>query len=211
MQKLSLAFLLGAWIALSGCQTSVPVQVEKEDLIKPKSSANLKFTMLAKAKDVRSQGVDQVGRHTISLLMIPGPTVTTETEHLDEAIANRVRETLTSYGYTISTVDKIDQGKGPVLVIQIDDLRNYLFSWVYPLGFVWGKMELSLHLMSPDGTELWKANLEGSGGIGASIFYMAGFEGRVKSDMTANVNQIVEVVSSKEFADQLQKAQAGSR
>ena len=210
MANLFLAILVSTYFSLVGCQTSVSVMVWEDELVKPNTPANMQLNFLSKAQDVRTQAVDQVGRHTISLLMIPGPTVTTEREHLDDAIAKRVKSALQLCGYTINEVDKIKESKGPVLVVQIDDLRNYLFSWIYPLGLVWGKMELSLHLMSPEGKELWRANAEGHGGIMASLLYMSGFETRVTSDLTANVNQIIEIVSSEQFKNELRKAQSGS-
>ena len=207
MLKFRQLCLIVSMFVLVGCQSTIPIAVHQDKLIKPASPANLKFTMLSKAKDVRTQAINQIGRHTISLLMIPGFMVITENEDLEVAIIKRVRETLTSYGFAVTIVDKLEQSKDPVLVIQIDDLRNYLFSWLYPLGITWGKMELSLHLMSPDAKDLWKANLEGSSGTVPSIFYMCGFDTRVKDDLTANMNQLVEVVSSKAFAEQLKKAQ----
>lgn len=200
-----LVLMLWLSIALTGCQTAVLVRVDDADLLQPTSPTNMQITLLSKAKDVRTQAVDQVGRHTISLLMIPGPTVTTEREHLDEAIANSVKSALKKSGYSVSEVDKIDQSKSPVLVVQIDDLRNYLFSWIYPLGIVWGKMELSLHLMSPDGKELWKGNAEGHGGFMASFLYMSGFETRVQSDLRANLDQIIEMITSEEFKSVLKR------
>lgn len=209
MSKLLRATLLVGTIGfLTSCQTAIPVQVDRGALIAPKVPANLKVNLLSRAKDIRSAGVDQVGRHTISLLMIPGPSVTTEQEHLDEAISNQVREALAASGFTVTPVDKLDQARGPVVVVQIDQLRNYLFSWLYPLGLVFGGMELSLHLMSPDGRTLWTANMEGHGGMMASLFYMSGFETRVTSDLTANVNQIIQALTSEQFRAELQKAQS---
>ena len=206
MSKLHLTSVLSIVVSLAACQTTVPVRIYQDQLVRPQPPAPLQLTMLAKAKDTRSQGVDQVGRHTISALMIPGPTVTTETEHLDEAIVNRVREALTASGFSVSTVDRLEQAHDPILVIQINDLRNYLFSWLYPVGLVWGNMDLTLQLVTPEGTELWHAQTAGHSGVGASIFYMSGFETRVASDLTSNVNQILEIVSSREFEDQLQQA-----
>ncbi|MCX7113049.1 MAG: hypothetical protein NTX45_23620 [Proteobacteria bacterium] len=200
-----LTFVLPTQFVLVGCQMNVPIDIYKEDIIKPNTRTDSKLTILSKAKDARSQAPDQVGRHTISLLMVPGITVSAEPEeHLDEAIVNRLNESLSSVGYNVSLVDRVKDSNSPVLVVQIDDLRNYLFSWGYPLGIVWGKMELSLHLMSPHGTELWKANLEGHGGIMASLIYMSGFGTRVKSDLTANINQAIEAISSEEFRKALQ-------
>lgn len=192
----------------AGCQTSVPIRVNTGNLIKPTSPTDLEITMLSKAKDIRSQSPDQVGRHTASFLMIPGFTVTADKEHLDEAIAKRVKETLSSAGYAVSTVESLDQASGPVLVVQIDDLKNYLFSWLYPFAITWGKMELSLHLTTPEANELWQANLAGGSGVMPSFLYMSGFETRVASDLTSNMNQLITAVSSDEFRERLQNGQS---
>lgn len=199
MSSRLIALVVGAGIFLVGCQTAVPVRINKDALITPQSPVNLKVNLLSKAMDIRSAGADQVGRHTISLLMIPGPSVTSEREHLDEAVANQVREALELSGFAVTMVDRLEQAKGPVVVIQIDKLRNYLFSWLYPIGLVWGGMDLSVHLMSPDGRTLWMKNMDGNGGMMVSLLYMSGFETRVRSDLTENVNQILQVVTSEEF------------
>ncbi|RJP60522.1 MAG: hypothetical protein C4549_00505 [Deltaproteobacteria bacterium] len=210
MSKIRLLYLVVPLFLLVSCQTSIPIAVQKDKLVKPASPVNTNLTLLSKAKDMRSQDRNQVGRHTITVLMIPGFRVMSGQEDLEEAIVNRTMETLASLGFKVKLVDKLEQSKEPVLVIQIDSLKNYLFSWLYPIGITWGKMELSLHLMSPDAGELWKANLAGGGGIMPSLFYMSGFTTRVKDDLTKNMNQLIEVVSSKEFTEHLQKAQADS-
>lgn len=64
-------------------------------------------------------------------------------------------------------------------------------------------MNLSLHLMSPNGTEIWKAYLKGHSGIMPSLLYMSGFQTRVTSDLTANINQAIEAISSDEFRNAL--------
>jgi len=198
-------------VCFIGCQTSIPIAVDKDRIEKPSTPPDVTLTLLSKAKDVRPQDQNQVGRHTISLLMIPGPKVESGKEELSAAIVNRTFETLTSLGYNVRLVDKLEEAKGPVLVLQMDQLRNYLFSWTYPLGLTWGKMELSLHLMTPDAREVWKTNLEGSSGVVPSFLYMSGFESRVTSDLTENMNQLIRVVSSPEFKEQLRKAQAYTR
>ncbi len=199
-----LGFALPVMFVLVGCQTTIPISINKQEIVKPDTQTDLKLTILAKAKDARLQAPDQVGRHTISLLMIPGGMVTSEPEeHLDEAIVNRLTESLTQVGYSVMHVDRAKDSMSPVLIVQIDDLRNYLFTWFYPLGIVWGKMNLSLHLMSPNGTEIWKAYLKGHSGIMLSLLYMSGFQTRVTSDLTANINQAIEAISSDEFRNAL--------
>ena len=207
MKKLTKLSVIGCiFLILVGCQTTVPIAIKTDEIVKPNTKTDLHLTLLSKAKDARLQAPNQVGRHTISLLMIPGGMVTSEPEeHLEEAIVNRLTEALNSTGYSVTHVDRAIDSKSPVLIVQIDDLRNYLFSWFYPLGIVWGKMNLSLHLMSPSGTELWRANLEGHSGVMPSLLYMSGFETRVSNDLTVNINQAIEAISSEQFRIALNK------
>jgi hypothetical protein len=192
---------------LAGCQMSVPIAINQSKLIKPTSPPNIQLTMLSSAKDARTgYAKNQVGRHTWSLLMFPGFRVRTP-QDLEVEIAERTIETLTSIGYEVTTVDKLNESQDPVVVIQVDTLRNLLFAWIYPLGITWGHMKLSVHLMSPDGDTLWETRLDKSSGMGASFLYMCGFKSRVKKDFTKNLNQIIEELSSEEFVQKLKKAQ----
>ncbi|TAJ10257.1 MAG: hypothetical protein EPO61_03150 [Nitrospirae bacterium] len=188
-------------VPLGGCQTSVSVRVEDEVLAKPAAPANLKVTLLSKARDIRDKPRDQVGRHFF--LFMPGPQVKPEDERLDRAIAKSVKTALEVSGYSVATIDRLRDATGPVVVVQIDDLRNNLFIFPYPLAAGWGKMRLSLHVLTPDGKELWADVTEGHWGVMAALFYMAGFEMRVQSDLKANLNQIIAMVSSEEFKKQI--------
>ena len=192
-----------ALCASLGCQTAVSAGIDKSNLRSVGAPADMEIYLLSEAKDVRNQAVNQVGRHTISFFMIPGPRVTTIREPLVDAVANNTRRAVEVAGYRVQMVDKLREADAPVLVVQIDDLRNYNFTWIYPLGICWGKMEVSLHLMSPQGETLWTANTRGHGGFMASLLYMSGFGTRVKSDMEHNMNQVIEIVSSAEFKNQL--------
>jgi hypothetical protein len=171
-------------------------------LAKPTAQANLKVTLLSKARDIRDKPRDQVGRHLF--LFMPGPQVTPEDERLDRAIPRNVKMAFEISGYTVAMVDRLREATDPVVVVQIDDLRNYLFTApFYPLGVGWGKMRLSLHVLTPDGKELWIGTTEGHWGVMASLFYMSGFEMRVQSDLKANLNQIIAMISSEEFKKQI--------
>lgn len=199
--RLVLAGWLLLMVSLGGCQTSVSVRVDDDDLAKPAAPANLKVTLLSKARDIRDKPRDQVGRHFF--LFMPGPQVRPEEERLDRAISRSVKTALEVSGYSVTTVDRLRDATGPVVVAQIDDLRNNLFIFPYPLATGWGKMRLSVHVLAPDGKELWAGATEGHWGVMASLFYMAGFEMRVQSDLKANLNQIIAMVSSEEFKKQL--------
>lgn len=202
--RLVLVGLLFLMVPLGGCQTSVSVRVEDQDLERPTVPANLKVTLLSKARDIRDKPRDQVGKHFFMLM--PGPQVKPDEERLDRAIPKGVKTALEASGYAVTMVDSLREATTPVVVVQIDDLRNYLHTGLfppYPLGVGWGKMRLSLHVLAPDGKELWAGATEGHWGLMASLFYMAGFEMRVQSDLRANLNQIITMVSSEEFKKQI--------
>lgn len=201
--RLVLVGLLFLMLPLSGCQTSVSVRVEGQDLESPTVPANLKVTLLSKARDIRNKPRDQVGRHFF--LFMPGPQVKPDEERLDRAIPKNVKAAFEASGYAVTMVDRLREATGPVVIVQIDDLRNYLHTLLYPLGVGWGKMRLSVHVLTPDGTELWAGATEGHWGLMASLFYMAGFEMRVQSDLKANLNQIIAMVSSEEFKNQIRR------
>jgi hypothetical protein len=137
--------------------------------------------------------------------MLPAIQVTPEEGRLDRVIPQNVLAALQASGYTVTPVDKLRDASSPVVVVQIDELKNYLFSWFYPIGILWGEMELSLYLMTPDGKELWKGTTDGHSGIMGSLFYMCGFETRVQSDLKANLNQIIAMVTSDEFKRQVRR------
>lgn len=199
--RLVLVGLLLLIVPLGGCQTSVSVLVEDEDLARPAAPANLKVTLLSKARDIRDKPRDQVGRHFF--LFMPGPQVKPEEGRLDHAIAKNMKAVLEVSGYSVSTVDRLRDATGPVVVVQIDDLRNNLFIFPYPLATGWGRMRLSVHVLTPEGKELWAGATEGHWGVMASLFYMCGFELRVQSDLKSNLNQIMTMVSSEEFKKQI--------
>lgn len=182
---------------LSGCQTRVPVRVDREDLIKPAAPAGLKVTLLTRAWDVRDKPKNHLGRHMF--FGLPGPQVIPENGQLDRAIPVAVGTALEAAGYAVTVVEHLREAAGPVVVVQIDDLRNYLFALPWPIGWGWGRMQLSVHLVAPDGQELWAAKAQPNWGMMGSLVYMAGFGMRVNSELEDNVNQILGLISTEDF------------
>jgi hypothetical protein len=203
MKSLSLLLAFSLFALQIGCQTSVPVRVNPKDLIKPAVPAGLKVTLLARAWDVRNKPRNQVGRHMF--LGLPGPQVISENEQLDRAISRAVHAALEASGYSVTVVEHLREATGPVLVVQIDDLRNYLFALPWPLGWGWGQMQLSAYLVAQDGQKLTAAKALPNWGLMGSLFYMTGFGMRVESEITDNVNQIMTLISSDDFQQHLRR------
>lgn len=206
-----LCLALAGLVALvaCGCQTTVPIRLG--NLPGQATATGKTVTMLSKAADARSNPSDQVGRHTISVFMIPGPGVYARGGHLEDVIATHCRTGLQKAGYAVTTVDRVADASGPVLVPQLNYVRNYCFTWLWPLGLTFGKMRLSLILFSPRQEVLWKSDLDGRSGFGVSLVYMAGFGTATKMEMTGSVKEVMEVCSSPEFLAAIGKAQATSR
>lgn len=182
---------------VSGCQTKVPVRVDREDLVTPAAPAGVKLTLLTRAWDVRDKPRNHLGRHMF--LGLPGPQVVPENGQLDRAISQAVGTALEASGYGVTVVEHLREAAGPVVVVQIDDLRNYLFALPWPIGWGWGRMQLSVHLVAPDGREIWTARAQPNWGMMGALVYMAGFGMRVNSELEDNVNQILALISTDDF------------
>jgi hypothetical protein len=182
---------------LSGCQTKVPVRVDREDLVTPAAPAGVTLTLLARAWDIRDKPRNHLGRHMF--LGLPGPQVVPENGQLDRAISQAVGTALEASGYGVTVVEHLREAAGPVVVVQIDDLRNYLFALPWPIGWGWGRMQLSVHLVAPDGQEIWTARAQPNWGMMGALVYMAGFGMRVNSELEDNVNQILALISTDDF------------
>jgi len=205
MKKLS-TILLAAVLFLAACQYTTPIRIRERKLKLKGEPAATSIFLLSKAVDARKKPSDRVGKHLITLFMIPGPHVVAESVHLDEAVANHTKTALEIAGYTVTMVDRIEDALGPVLVVQIDDLRNYNYAYLWPISFIWGKMDTTVLIVSSQEEPLWKAQTKGHGGYWMNLVPW-GFGMRVKSDLTANLNQIIEICTSNEFKDELRQAQ----
>lgn len=196
--------LLTVWMMASfaimlmcGCQTAVPLKLG--NLPPAKRTVRKELIMLSKATDARKTPSDQVGRHTISVFMIPGPGVFTSCGHVEDVIAAHSKVGLEKAGYSVSTVEHLEDANGPVLTVQINYIRNYCFTWLYPLGVTFGKMQLSLVLFNQEKNVLWKTDLKSRSGFMPSAFYMSGFGTATKMQVTASVEEIMAACTSPEF------------
>ncbi|GJL53570.1 MAG: hypothetical protein NPIRA02_07020 [Nitrospirales bacterium] len=209
MRTIPLAFLLLVTsIGLEGCQLGISALVDRDELIKSANPASMKVNLLATARDVRPSQGNHAGRHTFTLFMIPTFEVKVQNGALNQTIPAYLKEGLESSGYDVTMVNELSQADGPSLVVQIDELKNNLFSWLYPLGIVTGGAKFCLALVDSDGKTMWVRETEGNSGVMLSLLYMSGFETRVKDDLTTNLSQMLQIVGSDEFKSVLRNAQA---
>ena len=177
-----------AMAVTSGCQTAVPIKASALPRISEPKPQSL--CVLKEATDARKNKSDHVGRHTFTVFMIP--TISVESrEPLGKEVGKVFTEALTQSGYEVRQVAALDEADGPVLVIQVDSFRNYLFSWLWPLGLTGGRAKLTPYVFGSDGKVLWKGEPCVAWGGCPSAAYMAGFETTVKMEMSSIMRDVV--------------------
>ncbi len=198
MQKCCVASMFMAAILLnSGCQTSVYVKASPvKRLAEPKSAA---LCVLKEATDARSNKPKRhIGRQTFTIFMIP--TISVQSEDLiKDAVGKVFVQALKESGYNVEVVTALDQSDGPVLVLQVDSIRNFLFSWLWPLGLTTGRSHMTPILYDNQGKILWKGDLCSGWGFCPSLVYMAGFETSLKSEMNSCLKQVIVQLNTSEF------------
>ena len=185
----------------TGCQTAVPVSAYRMDPVA--GAGDTSINVLQEATDSRRKKSNQVGRHTFTIFMIPTIPVTSE-DYLRKEVGEAFSTALKEAGYQVEVVEKVDQADGPVLNVQIDSVRNYLFSWGWPIGLTGGWAKMTPVLFDNEGNVLWKGvPCTGWGGC-PSLIYMAGFETSVSLEVSSVFRQILEQMNTAEFKKALQ-------
>ncbi len=191
-----------ALILSSGCATTA--RIESAPVQRLQSPAPASITVLKEALDGRRNKSDQVGRHTFTVFMIPTVGVFAE-DPVEKSVGDLFTDVLKQRGYQVSVVEKLGTTSKPVLAVQVDSIRNYLFSWLWPLGLTGGRAQLTPVLFSEDGKILWKGKPCAGWGGCPSVIYMCGFETSIYLEMSSVMRQIADQLSSQEF---IQKASA---
>jgi len=198
--------LMGALAIMStGCATTARIESRRvSGISNPKVE---KLTVLAQATDARRHKSDQIGRHTFTIFMIPTFGVYSE-EQVEKVMGNIFVETLKQSGYEVAVVNSLDEATGSVLVLQLDSIHNYLFSWLYPLGLTFGRSQMTPVLFNRDGDSLWRGTPTVGWGFCPSVVYMCGFNTSIKSEVTSVMKKIVNKELQKEsFLDALNKSE----
>jgi len=193
--RVSVLFILAL---SSGCATTARLTADPMPRLSNPTPKNL--TVLAEATDARRNRSDQVGRHTFTVFMIPTFGVFAE-DPVEKMVGGLFVEALKQSGYQVNTVEKLGEASGPVLSVQTDSIRNYLFSWLYPLGLTGGRAQLTPVLFGNDGKILWKGRSCAAWGGCPSLIYMCGFDTSLNLEMSSIMRQIMNQINSKEFIE----------
>jgi hypothetical protein len=110
---------------------------------------------------------------------------------------NFVRDALTTAGYTVSTVETGARAPGPVLTVGIKQYKFNNYTWLAPLIFTWGRIELDASLRDADNHVLWSKSYLGKG---TSVHITQGFTNSAAKCMTRVLDQMVVDFNTPAFA-----------
>ena len=138
----------------------------------------------------------KVGWGRITLFAIPVAPVHVAGDASRETM-NFVRDALTTAGYTVNTAEAGARAPGPVLTVGIKQYKFNNYTWLAPLIFSWGRIELDATLRGPDDHVLWSKSYLGKG---TSLNITQGFTKSAEKCMTRVLDQMVIDFSSPAFA-----------
>jgi hypothetical protein len=184
--------VVGIALLASGCSIT-PMH---KDLEKP---AQLAHGNVATAGVATGMPPGKVGWGRITLFAIPVAPVHVEGDASRDTM-NFVRDALTTAGYTVSTVETGTTAPGPLLTVGIKQYKFNNYTWLAPLIFTWGRIELDATLRGTDDHVLWKKSYLGKG---TSVHITEGFTNSASKCMTRVLDQMVTDFSSAAFTGAL--------
>jgi hypothetical protein len=138
----------------------------------------------------------KVGWGRITLFAIPVAPVHVEGDGSRETM-NFVRDALTTAGYSVTTAEAGTRPPGPVLSVGIRQYKFNNYTWLAPLIFSWGRIELDAAVRGVDDKVLWSKSYLGKG---TSLNISQGFTKSAEKCMTRVLDQMVVDFSSPAFA-----------
>jgi hypothetical protein len=184
--------LVGVAALASGCSIT-PMHKE---LKAPAKLAQGNVTTAATATGMPS---GKVGWGRITLFAIPVAPVHVEGDASRDTM-NFVRDALTTAGYTVDAVNAGAHAPGPVLSVGIKQYKFNNYTWLAPLIFSWGRIELDATLRGPDDHVLWTKSYLGKG---TSVHITEGFTNSASKCMTRVLDQMVVDFGTPAFAGAL--------
>jgi hypothetical protein len=181
--------VMGVALLASGCSIT-PMHKEL------KSPVKLTQGNVATAGSATGMPAGKVGWGTISLFAIPVAPVHVEGDASRDTM-NFVRDALTTAGYTVSTVETGARAPGPVLTVGINHYKFRNYTWLVPLIFSWGRIELDATLRGADDNVLWTKSYLGKG---TSVHITQGFTNSAAKCMTRVLDEMVVDFGTPAFA-----------
>jgi hypothetical protein len=171
---------MGVALLASGCSIT-PMHKELKSPVKVAQGS------VATASVATGMPSGKVGWGRITLFAIPVAPVHVEGDASRDTM-NFVRDALTTAGYTVSTVETGTRAPGPLLTVGIKQYKFNNYTWLAPLIFSWGRIELDATLRGADDHVLWTKSYLGKG---TSLNVTQGFTNSASKCMTRVLDQMV--------------------
>ena len=132
---------------------------------------------------------DRIGWGTFTVFAIPVAPVTV-TGEADTALMDQIKDAVTQAGYQVKIVDNPSSaGNMPVLTCNVEKFQFKNYTWLFPLVFNWGTIQLDVAVTAPGGNVLWSKTYSAKGNG------MYDFNTPVNNALTAVLNQMSEDLS----------------
>lgn len=133
---------------------------------------------------------NSIGWGTITPFVIPVARVTVNGK-ADEDLMLQIKSGLEHMGYSVRVVADASEAPGlPVLTCQVNKFKFRNFTWLFPVVFNWGKIDVDMALAAPGHGPVWQKNIVGK----ASGFYS--FEKTVNKALTRVLDQMIQDLST---------------
>lgn len=127
---------------------------------------------------------DRIGWGTITVFAIPIAPVTVNGDPGTE-LMNQIKDAVAQAGYQVKMVDSAGSaGSMPVLSCKVQKFGFRNYTWLFPIVFNWGTIQLDVTITAPDGRLLWKKTYVGKGNG------MYDFNPTVNNALTAILNEL---------------------
>ena len=163
MRQLGFSMLLGLVLVGSGCGIHLDPKVPRE--LAPRREGSVGAASAARGMPERA------GWGTFTVFAIPVAPVHVSNGPGERIIMDKVKETLVQAGYRV--VEPGGAGDGPVLECDVKRFRFRNYTWLVPIVFTWGGVDLDMRLAGRDGGTLWQRSYTGGNFNLAYSFTMA--------------------------------------
>lgn len=104
---------------------------------------------------------EHIGWGTLTIFAIPVCPVTLS-GNPDSDLMNQIRDAVEHAGYKVQMVDSANAaGTLPVLSCKVDKFKFRNYTWLFPIVFNWGTIQLHVTITAPDGHVMWDKTYTG--------------------------------------------------
>jgi hypothetical protein len=143
------------------------------------------------ASDTVQNMPQRIGWGTFTVFAIPIAPVTVSNGPGEARLMEEIQATLKGAGYQV--VEASSAGAAPVLQCDVKTFRFQNYTWLMPIIFTWGTVEVDMRLVSSQGAVIWQRSYKGEKSDASS------FDDAVNSAVEQVLNAFASDVASDEF------------